>query len=897
MTAWFKKISLRLRSLFQSSQTRSELDSEIDYHLEMLTQQHIEAGMSPDEARSAALREFGHVDGVREACKEAWGIRIIEEFIMDLRDAARQALKHPGNTLAIILTLGICLGSNTTALSFVDKLVSQPYDYQDAEKVVKVGKRLTKTGDNQVNVISLPQYAFLKEHTASFLELGLIDDQREIDLERDGDTQRINIDLITPEVWDITGVTTVSGHLFTPEEIKQNNGRVVVINEKLANQLSATRSAVVGSSLQLDGEPYKVIGIVPTSFYLAYTKSSAWLPRIIEPQELESRERHNHSWTGIAKLAPGVSVAQAEQRLNTLYQSYLDKYPQDRDEQERNGTTFACVKINDSINETVPEIGIAFRSIQAATLIILLIGCLNVSGMFLVKAYSKVQELAIRKSVGATTFRLIRQLTTEVCLYFFLGSILSLVFFRIGLWTAELLYITEIPWAGEMRMDFSSLASTAALALGAALLTSILPILSILRRDLTKQTRSGGRTATGSVSKHRLHSFFVISQVALSFVMLVLSGILAHNLYQTLQKDIGFIKEQRVAFEVPQPNYRFGNDLEDYQKNVLPYQQRVLEAIRSQPGVVTASACNRVPTSPFHNSHNEISMSHYEYQPGEKRANCLRVAILPGYFDTVGTRLRSGRDFADIDTFDTDKVVIVSQNLIDRYYQNKEPLGSTIAFWGQTLRIVGVAENVQDKPHFITWDGYTIYLPYTQWDSLNRTYTTYVAHLRGDTQEQVAHIEQTLKSLDPNITIKTETFQEAFEVATFAQRLPMLISIFFGLLALLLSGLGLYGLISYIVAERTKELGIRMAFGATPRQILGKILSNSGKLLTWGLLSGLGLAIPITIAINPVLDEINTTNPITFIVVVLFVLPIGIAASLMPASRATRIDIAQNLRL
>ena len=894
MISWIRIISLKLRSLFRGTPIRNELDEEIEFHLEMQTRQNIEGGMSPKEARAAAIREFGHVERIREDCKASWGVRVIEDLLMDLQNAFHQALQNQGHTLAIVLTLGICLGANTTAINLADKIVS-PFDYTDSDRVVVIGKQYTKMDNNSVGPMSIVQYQFLKDNPQNFPEIGFIDDQEEFDMQDATGVRRITVDLISPEVWNITGVKPITGSLFSQETIDSENGLNIVLSERLARQLSDNLETVVGSMMRINGEPHRVTGIVPDSFQLMSAKSEAWMPRTFTSNELSPNSRNNHSWNAIAKLPNGISIEQTNQQLDAQYSAYLELYPGDKDDRERSGATFASIEANKMINDVFPTIGFAFTSMQFATLLVLIIGCLNVSGILVIKSFSKINDLATRKALGATTSRLVQQLTVEICFYFFLGGLASLIFLRVGFWAAKALYITEIPWIDDLELDLFSLGATAGIALTAALLTSILPIASILRRDLNEYVKDNGRTSTKSISSHRLQSFFIVAQVALSIILLVSSGVLAANLYDTLQKDIGVKTEGRVAFEIPQPEYRFGSDGDSYGSAVLPFQQRVLETLRSQPGVVSASATNRVPLSPYQSSHSNISMDHYEYQPNERHAIALRIVTLPGYFDTVGTRIVKGRDFADTDTFDTDRVVIVSQNLVDKYYQGHEPIDSTLNIWRQKLRIVGVAEDVQDKPFFMNYDGYTLYFPYTQ-TRMHRSYTTYVVHFKGNVSQQSEDIARILKAKYPELTVKTLPFDESYELATFAQRLPMIISVFFALLALFLSGLGLYGLVSYIVAQRTKEFGIRMAFGATPKRIQKMVLSSSSKLVGIGILSGLAVAIPLTIKINPLLPGINAANPANFILVVFFVFATCAAASLFPAHRATHIDVAHTLR-
>ncbi|MCZ6671368.1 MAG: ABC transporter permease, partial [Verrucomicrobia bacterium] len=419
--------------------------------------------------------------------------------------------------------------------------------------------------------------------------------------------------------------------------------------------------------------------------------------------------------------------------------------------------------------------------------------------------------------------------------------------------------------------------------------------ISILRRELMDFLKAGNRTMAGSISKHRLHAVFVISQVSLSVILLITAGVLVRNLNAVLQKDVGFQREGRIAFKIPQPSYRFGEGDNAYQYEVLPFQERVLERIRSQPGVIGASASNRVPISGDNLSYRDFAMHHYEYANGEPRANALRVITLPGYFETVGTKILFGRDFQNTDTFDSEPIVIISQNTMERYYQDLDPVGMSINFRGKDLKIVGVAEQVQDKPFFLESDGYTLYFPFKA-VTHERGLTNYVVHVNGDPVQQMANIERAILDMDPKLSIKSVTFDDVYDLATFAQKLPMVVTVIFSSIALFLSGLGLYGLISFTVAERTKEYGIRMALGAGRGNILKRVIGGSGRLIGWGLVVGLVVSITLCVQINPMLSDINTVHPTTFVMVIGFVIAICVFASFFPAQRATRINITETLQ-
>jgi len=828
--------------------------------------------------------------------KPFFGIRLLEEIYSDLRFALRQVFKNKMHTAVIVFTLALCLGSNTTAYNFMKNLVTNPYEYEDIESIVQVGKRWAKLHP-AVSQLSIPHYFFIKDRCDDILEeIGFVDDDIQFDLDLGSRVRRIHTDLITPEIWRITKVQPLVGRFFTEADVESSSGRNIVLGEKLWNDLRTENDDMIGKEVVLDGKKYNVIGVAPSDFYLNFQRAEAWLPRIFTPKEIQEEWRRNdHSYIALGRLKQGISIEQANEKLHAIYEAFLDKFPEDRDDQERTGATFESANINTAVVANLPQIAVAFRSVQIVTMIVLVIGCLNVSGMILVRSFSRIQEYAMRRALGATVRRLSMQILTEICVYFILGAIFSIFVLQAGYMCASMLQLNEIPWAQRFEIDSSSLRVTFLVAFLCAILTGVIPIISVLKRDLIEFVKSGGRTVSGSAAKHRMHAFFVISQVTLSVVLLVLAGVLIKNLNAVLEKSIGFSREGRLAIEVQQPEYRFGNGWEAYQSNVLPFRERVLEKLRTMPGVVSAACSNRVPMSPYNTSHSDFSMDHYQYAPGEEYANGLRVVVSPGYFETINSKILQSRDFADTDTAETEKVVIIDQKLVDRYYQNVNPIGQTIQFWGQTLKIIGVIEKVQDKPYFIPWQGFTLYFPVKQWD-MDRNYTDFIIHVQGDPERFAQSLRRAILEVDPKVTMEVHTFDEAFKLATFAQRLPMVMTLFFACIALLLSGIGLYGLISFTVIERTKEFGIRMALGAKPQMILNRILKGSGRLVGTGMVIGILVAFALCMQLNPILSEVNTLQVDTFVVVTVFVSLICLAASLLPAVKATRINIIETLR-
>lgn len=889
-----KEIGNWTKALFGGKGQSEEAKMEMEMHLDFMCKQLEEEGLSPKEAMREAKRRFGNVEYLQEDCRASWGVRIVDDLVNDIRYAWRQILKSKVHAGIIIATLAVCMGSNTTAYNFVMTLVAKPYPYENPDRVLVVGKQYSKESPDTVNFVSVPHYKYIEEQNQSFSSLAFVDDDNKVDLDIGGKLRRISVDRVTSGVWDVTGTKSLLGRLFDEEDIQQTEGKIVVLSERFWKELGGEGKNLIGESLLLDNVSHKVLGVAPSSFYLGFNRADIWVPRTFIGWELNGNQRNNHSHLVLGKLKEGLSLDQAKANLGGIYNSFLELYPEDKDDQIRNGTTFSAVEANNSMVGQVPQIGMVFRSIQVVTFVVLLIGCLNVGGMIMVKGFARIQEMAMRKALGASIFRLARQIYVEIFIYFLFGGLFSVLILRLAYAAAEWARLDEIPWAGEWTIDMNSLYVTGAIALGTALLTGLVPLISVLKKDLMKHVKSVSRTMSGS--KHRMHGAFVISQVSLSVILLVTAFVFSKNLQSILEKSVGFESEGRIGFVVPQPSYRFAKGKEGFLKDILPFQERVIERLQSIPGVQSVSASNRIPIGLDGMGHSNFSMSHYKYSQGESKANALRVVTLPGYFETVGTRILLGRDFENTDTFDTENVIIISQNTMERYYQGMNPVGMTISVLGRTLKIIGVAEQVQDKPHFMQFDRYTLYFPFKQWHDLSQGRTVYVTHVKGDAEQHMKSIERAILELDAGLTVDATLFETVFDDATFIYKIPLFVSLLFSALALILTGLGLYGLVSFIVAESTKENAVRMALGAGRGLIMQRVFAWSGRFFTVGIVVGLAIAYVVCFKLNPIFKDINTTAAGMFVLVAVFVIFVCLLSSLVPAIKATRININTTLR-
>ncbi|MCG8527301.1 MAG: ABC transporter permease, partial [Opitutales bacterium] len=846
-------------------------------------------GVSENEARKQALSEFGSIERYKEDCRDSWGTRLINDFFRDVRYGLRQITKHKTGSLVVVITLALCIGANTTAVKLVQKIVSNPYQYREEDRIVRVG--ISGKDFSTVNHLSISRYRFIEEHTKSFEHIGLIGVSYQ-DFRLGNSTRYIAVDQISPDIWNVVGIRPLKGRFFTASEVQRGDEKLVVLSEKFWEDLGGKKTNLIGSNVLLNKVTHRVIGVAPDDFFLLYGESDAWVPRIFD--KVDPSPNAKSSFASIAKLKAGVSLKQANQNLINLYQQYQAENPP-TDDEKRKDLKFKAININQSILQGLPQVRIAFRSINAVTFMVLIIGCLNVGGMIMIRNYARHQEIATRRSLGASQFRISRQMMTEVLLLFLVGGVLSLLVIKLNFSASKFLYLDRFQWVDEWQTDRNTLLTATITTLTFALITGMISRFGQFRKNLISAIRAGGQASTAPKYRHRFHGIFVVSQISLSTLLLMMTGILVLNLTTVLQKNIGFERQDRIATKISQPNSRFEEGAEGYYGSILPYQTQILDLIGQTPGVVSVSASNRAPITTDNLKVRRFSVHNYNYTDEDREANALQILTRPDYFKTVGTRLLSGRDFQKTDTRNSEKVAIISADLMSRYYDGKNPVGEYLTYQENELKIIGVAETVQDRPFFIPWGDYAIYLPFNQWD-IDRKSTSYMVHASGEVDRLSSILEKKIKAHDPKAQLSIKTFEENFELATSAYRIPMVVTLFFAGIALLLSGMGLFALITSIIEERTREFGIRMAIGLPKSSIFELIVKRCLQLIIPGLLIGLLVSAAISWKINPLLKEINTLNPIIFVAVLFFIISICAVASLLPANRATRISPIETLR-
>ncbi len=887
-----KKLFYYLSKLFRNGRAEEQLDDELRFHLQMSMEKKMEAGMSKEEARQEALRDFGGIEQMKEETREGWGFRIVQETIRDIRYALRQMGKHKIFTLVTLLTLTICVGANTAVFSLLHTILLRPYNFPEPDRVVNIGKQW-RNSDFGDAVLGFSPRCFLdiKETAKSYESVGFADLNKQVDLRTSDRIQRAEYAVVTPEIWDVTRVKPVIGRLFTQEDIDKGDTNQVILSYRSWKRLYNKSPSAIGSTIALDEKTHTIIGVLPKNFYLRINNTELWLPKIFSKHDRSEKSRQNNSYTVFARLKPDVNLLQAQHELEAIYAAYLDLHPERREKVERSGENYGVLLSKDYTFNMVPMVNAMFWSMQGAGAMILLIGFLNISCLILVRNYHRLSELAMRHSLGASKQRITRQLATETLLLFFTAGILSLPLTQNILSILDSNTLNTMPTGLPTRLNTTVLSTIFLTLLCFGIFFGILPAWSVLKKGLSSSLRNGKQNSSISKRVHWLQNLFVISQISISVILLVTTGVLLKNVNHLLKKEFGYATENRLFVKIPLPFYRY----DDARSKIDPFRHQALKDLGNLPGVAQVAFAERQPLDILSTTQTSFAIEGIEVTSADPDLNGTHYRISPGYFETMQIQLRQGRRFTQRDTAENQPVAIISQSIIRDYKPKGELLGRTLTFWNKEYTIIGVVEDTKDYPFYIKEPRHTIYFPAVQWGyngSVN-----FVIHTKLSSRELEQTIRKTILEIDPELPeITFVTIKDAIRSGMVAQRMPAEVLACVAFVAIALSLLGLYGVLSYSVSERKREFGIRMALGESPLAITTRILWWGNRLTFIGLAIGITGAYALMRFVDNLLPDIQTTALDTFFFTSLLVIFTTLLAVAIPARQAALTDPMKVLR-
>src|SRR6266700_129703 len=859
-----------LRRLFHQEKTERQLDSELRFHLEQQAAEYVDAGMNPDQARRRALLEFGGMEGVKEECRESRRVHMVETLLQDVRYGLRMLRKSPGFTLVTVLTLALGMGANTAMFSTMDAMLLHPLSFPDLDRLVALSETLPHSVTGSETVASADYLDWTKQATvfdgvAAYQSWGS-------DLTGVGEPEPLEGARVSTGFFPTIGIGTTLGRAFTPEEQQPGRDQVAVISYGLWQNRFSGDPRVLDAIINLNGVPHRIVGVMPQDFNFPRA-TQVWAPLPLSASFIQEREKQ--TVLTLARLKPAVAPAQAQAEMNTIAARLEQLYPQ-----TNTGRRAAVVLLRDQVAGDFTPVFLWIS--MGAALFVLLIACVNVANMQVARAAGRQREMAVRASLGATRKRIVRQLLTENVMLALLGGAAGIVVAKLLLHLLKVGMPTEItrliPGWQSMAINTRTLVFTFAPALGAS------------KPDLTGALKEGEKNSLLG-SRYRLRRLLVVFEVALALVLLVGAGLMVQGFNHLVEtQKQGYSPDNVLTLGVSLNQTRYHED-----HHIVAFYEQSLDRIVALPEVISASVVHHIPATGGWSTEKFLIEGHSGPAPGKPQAANFQVAA-PHYFYTMRIPIINGRDFSSHDRAESPKVAIISAEFARRYFPGIDPLGQRIRLGSlpeEPAMIVGVVGDVR-RFMFDRDQRPTVYVPHSQYPALAMGL---VMRTSGDPQNIISQVRAQLLEVDkqqPVFDIKTMNGIVSEQVS--GVRMGAVSMFMLGLLALLLSAIGVYGVVAYSVEQRTHEIGIRMAVGAQARDILGMVLGQTVRLTAMGLSAGLLGAFFMSRAMVKAMFGMIALDFTTFAVFTALLAFVALLASYVPARRASRVNPTIALR-
>lgn len=787
-------------------------------------------------------------------------------LLKDLRFGARLLLKRPGFTFIAIITLALGVGANTAIFSVVNAVLLRPLPYPDSERLVTMRS-------NQ----SVPDLDDIKAQSQAFEFLGGSVLQA-LDFTGEAEPVQVQAALCNEDLFDALGVKAAIGRTISADEAGFGGERVVVLSHAFWQRHFAGDAGVVGKSIPLSGNSYTVIGVMPSGFSMPQQEPDLWAAvRVANP--VAAKFRGVHFLRTFLRLKQSATLDQARAEMEGIDRWLAEKEPAENKDRR---TVF--VPLHERV---VGSTRTALFILLGAVVLVLLIACANFANLLLARAASREQEFVVRAALGAGRGRLVRQMLTESVLLSVIGGAVGLL---LAMWSIDLLVALKpanLPRLSEIGIDMRVLAFTLSVSIATGLVFGLLPALSATRLNLNDALKEGGRGATGGAASHRVRSFLVVSEIALALVLLIGAGLLIKSFRQLQSVDPGFNANNLLTMRVELPESRY----REIPKQLV-FRQRVLESVNSLPGV-QAAMVSELPMSSDWLTHNFIIEGRDPLAPGDEPELMTR-SVAGEYFTTMGIPLLAGRAFSTEDRPEAPMVAVVNQSMAHQYFPNQDPIGARFRWArGNEPRWITIVGVVGDVRHF----GFQIdeqpaaYTAYEQQDQPWKRWMTLVIRSNAEQAALLAQVKSQLWTVDSQIPVtRVKSMTEVMAGSLAEQRFNMALLGLFAAVALTLAAVGIYGVMSYSVTQRTHEIGVRMALGANQKSVVALVMRQGLTLTATGVALGLAAAFGLTRVMSSLLFGVSATDPVTFAIISLLLAGVALAACFVPARRATNVD-------
>ncbi len=880
------------KALLRRSRTESDMDSELRSHIAAYAEDLVRSGISEKEAMRRARMEFGGIERVKEECREARGVHFVEGLLQGLRFGVRMLLKSPGFAAVAVMTLALGIGANTVIFSIVNALFLHPAGVAHPEQVVVQRARYLKIGLNNI-VVSVPDFAQMRGSTKIFAAAAL---EQEGDFNYTGGDYPVDLEgaLVSWQWFDVFGAKPVLGRVFTAAEDQPNANHEIVLSYGAWEHWFGGQPNAIGRTIQLNEQSYRIIGVMGRNFYWPDPKTNLWAPLGLPPDKYAVANTFNESYLAVARLQPGVTFGEANAYMAVLSKRYA------------NARVKRFAEASEWSMFLMPFSDFVFGNLRTPILIlggavafVLLIACANIAGLLLAKAAGRSKELAVRAALGASRKRIVVQALGENLLLGILGVLAGLLLSRIGL--RALLFAAPKALATGMTfpLDIHVLGFTALAGIVAVLIFGSVPAWHMSRVNPYDALREAGRSLTGSRGRQNFRAWLVAGELALGLVLLAGTSTLLESLARIADVNPGFNPRGVMTAALSLPPHQYNTPDKQH-----AFFRTVLDRLQHTPGIKDAGAGDLVPFIGA-NSSASFEIQGKPSAPGNPGPHGDVRLVTPGYFTALGIPLLKGRLFTEDDRKGSEFVAVIDNNLARQYWPNENPIGQKIRGGSANgwCTIVGIVGHIR----FTTLAGEETSSTISQSGSKGvYYYPAYqnpasggflIAKSHGRAASAEGAIRQAVRRVDPNLPVSDMASMDARIAESLGpQRFAANLLALFAGLAIVLAAIGLYGLVSYSVVQRTNEFGIRMALGARPQDVLQLVLRQGAKLAVIGTSVGIIAGIILMRTIQSVLYGVSYADPLSFLGAAVLLMLIALLACYVPARRAMRVDPMVALR-
>ena len=881
----------QLRSLIWKATVAEEVDAELAFHVEMRTREYIARGVDPELARAKAIGRFGDIQRVNNTCRRIGEGRErdmrraewFHEFAQDARYAVRQLARMPGFTAVAALTLAIGIGATTAIFSIVHAVVLRPLPYHEPERLVRVYS-IRRGSEGSTAAANFVRW---RERARSFSSIVPVEFRNFTLVTDDRPAEQLTGARVSADFFTALGAQLLLGRSFTKDEDEPGRANVVVLNERYWRSRFNADSTIVGRAIRLNGVEHVVIGVAPSSADVMSSDASAWVPIAFTAEErADSRKGYLDVF---ARLAPGVSMAQAQSEISAIAKRLETELEENRE------TSVRLASLTEVFVGTYKS---RLLVLLGAVAFVLLIACVNVANLLLARGAARGKEIAIRAALGAGRGRMLRQLFTESVV---LGGIGGAVGLGLAFWGVRLLKAAapdEVPRLDQAGIDLATLG----FAIGATLLSSIVfgivPALRTARPDLQGSLREGGR-GSGGVARDRVRQLLVAAEVALSLILLVGAGLLIRSGILLQRVEPGFVTSRVFSAWVALPPAQY-----ESVESVRQAYDRIITELRAVPGVESAAGVTVLPMTGLSASASFIPEGRGD-DPSNSVSFNFRIAT-PGVFRTLRIPIKQGRDFDDRDVVNAPCSIIVNEAAVRKAWPNESAIGKRIPGMrgpdGQRAMcsVVGIVGDAHDdglreavRPQIYFASAQT---PAPLWNAMQRSMFV-IARTTGEPSAMSKPLQAAVARVDPMLPLfNIRSMDERLSGSLATSQFNTMLLTTLGIIGLLLAAVGIYGVVAYFVTQRTGEIGLRMALGATPGRVVRLVVGQGMRPVVLGIVIGVALAVAASRLLASLVFGIGTTDPVTFALVPIVLGAVALVASVVPARRATRVEPTRALQ-